>query len=347
MLTMGPFKLRRVKGTVKRAMAWGYFRSGLVGRKLAALSRGAYPVLMYHRVIPEAEAATGTQPGMYVTPDTFEAHVAYLRQHFSIVPLREALSRSITGGGPDGGHPFCVLTFDDGWIDFYENVYPVLKRSGVPATVFLPTAFIGEHRFFWTDRLVALFYGRQKGPLSPSRDARVQALERLKGPVDEQIEAAVSLLKKEPTAEIHAVLSRLSERWKVAFNPRKRAFINWLEVDEMRASGLVSFGSHTHQHHILTLLSDKEVAEELSVSMDLLRFMHAADPEFMPFCYPNGNWNASVAQEVKACGFAAAVTTQRGWNSGSSDVYRLNRVPVHQDMTCSDRMFGCRLVGLM
>ncbi|SCX96711.1 polysaccharide deacetylase family protein [Desulfoluna spongiiphila] len=346
---MGPFKLRRAKGAVKQAMAWGYFRSGVVGRKLAALSRGAYPVLMYHRVIPEAEAATGTQPGMYVTPETFEAHVAYLKQYFSIVSLREALSYSLTGERPDGGRPFCVLTFDDGWIDFYENVYPFLARSGVPATVFLPTAFIGEHRFFWTDRLVALFYGRQggQGLKSPCPDARVQALEELKGSVDEQIEAAVSLLKKEPTEEIHGVLTLLSERWGVGFNPLKRAFINWQEVDEMRASGLVTFGSHTHCHHILTLLSDKKVAEELSTSKERLCAMGAADPGFMPFCYPNGNWNPSVAHMVEACGFAAAVTTERGWNSGASDVYRLNRVPVHQDMTSSDKMFGCRLVGLM
>ncbi|VFQ44443.1 polysaccharide deacetylase family protein [Desulfoluna butyratoxydans] len=346
---MGPFDLTGAKGAVKRAMAWAYCRTGLMARRLADLSFGAYPVLMYHRVLSESEAAGTTQPGMYVTPETFEAHVAFLKERFDIVSLEKALLLALSANGAGSGRPYCVLTFDDGWIDFYENAYPILMGARATATVFLPTAFIGEDRIFWTDRLVALYYGRQKdaGPTGPSKDSRVRALEGLKGPVEAQIEAAAALLKKEPIAEIEKVLTRLSERWQVGFDPSKRAFINWQEVEEMRASGLITFGSHTHGHHLLTLLSDEEVAEELSVSMAQLCARGAVDPGFLPFCYPNGNWSPAVARQVESCGFAAAVTTEWGWNDGRGDVYSLSRIPVHEDMTNSDRMFGCRLAGLL
>ena len=275
--------------------------------------------------------------------------MAYLKERFDIVSLEKALLLALSANGAGSGRPYCVLTFDDGWIDFYENAYPILRRAKAPATVFLPTAFIGENRTFWTDRLVTLFYGRQ-GPAKqaePCRDSRVRALEGLKGTVEAQIEAAAALLKKEPVAEIEKVLTLLFERWQVGGAPAKRAFINWQEVEEMRASGLVTFGSHTHGHHLLTLLSDEEVAEELTVSMAQLCARGAVDPGFLPFCYPNGNWNPAVARQVESCGFAAAVTTEWGWNDGRGDVFRLSRVPVHEDMTNSDRMFGCRLAGLL
>ena len=38
-----------------------------------------------------------------------------------------------------------AITFDDGYRDFYRNAFPVLSQFGFSATVFLPTAYIGEN----------------------------------------------------------------------------------------------------------------------------------------------------------------------------------------------------------
>jgi peptidoglycan/xylan/chitin deacetylase (PgdA/CDA1 family) len=39
---------------------------------------------------------------------------------------------------------YVVLTFDDGYEDFYSKAFPLLKKHGFIATVFLPTSFIGQ-----------------------------------------------------------------------------------------------------------------------------------------------------------------------------------------------------------
>ena len=36
-----------------------------------------------------------------------------------------------------------ILTFDDGFLDFHESVLPLLTDAGLPATLYVPTAYVG------------------------------------------------------------------------------------------------------------------------------------------------------------------------------------------------------------
>jgi peptidoglycan/xylan/chitin deacetylase (PgdA/CDA1 family) len=63
-------------------------------------------------------------------------------RNYKTASLLEAVSRIET---PSVKHEkVVVLTFDDGYLDFYTQAYPILNRYGFSATVFLPTAYIGE-----------------------------------------------------------------------------------------------------------------------------------------------------------------------------------------------------------
>ena len=61
---------------------------------------------------------------------------------YSVIDLQEALRR-LERGLPDA-EPCVVLTFDDGFRDFMSRAWPVLSEFQFTATVFLPTAFIGN-----------------------------------------------------------------------------------------------------------------------------------------------------------------------------------------------------------
>jgi peptidoglycan/xylan/chitin deacetylase (PgdA/CDA1 family) len=112
---------------------------------------------MYHRIIPEKEASPGLQAGMYVEPKTFEIHIEYLKKYFLIIPLSETMNNSGKSFSLKS-KPNCILTFDDGWFDFYKYAYPILKAHDVHATVFLPTKFIGT-KINSDGRLTQLCYG--------------------------------------------------------------------------------------------------------------------------------------------------------------------------------------------
>ncbi len=93
------------------------------------------PILCYHRF--------GSKPSqLAVTPAAFEAQMDYLaRNGYHVIPL----SRLI--GFLERGEPVprksVVLTIDDGYRSTYEVAFPILRKHGFPATVFLYGDFVG------------------------------------------------------------------------------------------------------------------------------------------------------------------------------------------------------------
>lgn len=321
---------------------------GIPEKTIRNRSGKGYVILMYHRILPSDQAKARVQPGMYVDPETFEMHIRYLKQYFQVVSFFEKFSTIQPAKNLQSIRPACILTFDDGWRDFYEFAYPVLKRNQVPATVFLPTGYVGTTNWFWTDRLAWLLMDAIP-PASPEKPGNplLERIAGIQGGYEERLEAAIHLLKNRNDQEIEEVIAALKERVGIGATPNQRVFLNWEEVREMGGSGLVSFGSHTHNHRILVHLKEGEVREELVLSKKILLREGVVDPSFIPFCYPNGNSNQRIACMVREAGYHAAVSTGKGWNDGDASPFELKRVAIHQDMTASREMFGCRVVDIL
>jgi peptidoglycan/xylan/chitin deacetylase (PgdA/CDA1 family) len=113
-------------------------------RRFNFTGKTSIPILMYHSVAEENEAGMHPYYRTATAPRVFEAQMESLRQSgFSVIGLTEAISRFRE---PKAGKSSVVITFDDGFRNFYTNAFPILNRSGFTATMFLPTAHIGESR---------------------------------------------------------------------------------------------------------------------------------------------------------------------------------------------------------
>ena len=98
------------------------------------------PVLMYHEI---ADASL-TPSRLAVSPDAFADQLAYLSDAgFNTITAGE-LSAILAGGGGDLPERPIVLTFDDGYGDFYTQGLPLLKQYGFTATIFMTTGWIGK-----------------------------------------------------------------------------------------------------------------------------------------------------------------------------------------------------------
>lgn len=102
------------------------------------LRRIRVPILMYHYVSPLPPDADEIRMGLTVTPETFQQHLFYLQaEGFSTISLY-ALDHALLTGAPLPWKPI-VLTFDDGHIDHYTNVFPMLREYGFTGTFFIIT----------------------------------------------------------------------------------------------------------------------------------------------------------------------------------------------------------------
>lgn len=248
--------------------------------------------------------------------------------------------------------PMCVLTFDDGWLDFYTSAYPLLIAHGLPATVFLPTGFIGSEKEFWTERFAFLLsrrHQKDKVPdvVSSSEESEIAGvlgeLLEMNGQFIDQLENGIALLKTTPLPIVDRVLEALAEIWEVPDKEDGRDFFNWDEVREMLDSGLISFGSHTISHQILTTLSSDDIKRELAGSQKVLIDRKAVTDGHVSFCYPNGGCSPAVARLVELSSYELAVTTKKGVNDMFSDRFMLKRIGIHQDMASTVPLFAARL----
>lgn len=106
-------------------------------------SRVRTSILMYHSVSDAPE--TGVRPyyKLNTTPRQFEAQMRFLKEsNCDVVSLRDVAWAA--AAGENAPRARVAITFDDGYRDFLEAAYPVLKNYGLQASVFLPTAFIAD-----------------------------------------------------------------------------------------------------------------------------------------------------------------------------------------------------------
>lgn len=110
-------------------------------------ARGGIPALMYHKV---GDAPRGSKlKKLWVRTADFEWQMEYLLAHGFTPMLFSELAAAEDGRAPMPARPVLV-TFDDGYANNHEQAFPVLRRLGVKANIFLVYETIGIHNA-WHD----------------------------------------------------------------------------------------------------------------------------------------------------------------------------------------------------
>lgn len=106
------------------------------------------PILMYHHVQNVFGGIRASDAGMFVSPKNFEAQLKWLSENGFVTVGPDYF------GGPmkPSGKPI-ILTFDDGYQDSYDNVFPILKKYGFQGTFYPIVDNIDRSGFLTTEEI--------------------------------------------------------------------------------------------------------------------------------------------------------------------------------------------------
>src|SRR3982750_4880940 len=99
------------------------------------------PIILYHKI--DKPSRDALLRGAFTPPRRFARQMVYLkRQGFVFYTASELIEHFRAHGRfPPNA---IALTFDDGWKDNYTHAFPILKRLGIKATIFLVASCIGQ-----------------------------------------------------------------------------------------------------------------------------------------------------------------------------------------------------------
>ncbi|MBZ5492113.1 MAG: polysaccharide deacetylase family protein [Acidobacteriia bacterium] len=268
--------------------------------------RGAI-VLTFHRVLTDSELQqTASLSGMIVRDRTFADFLNYASRHCEFAnPDQE----------PDwkpSGKLKLAVTFDDGWADNAESVYPIAARYYVPFVIFIVPEKTGTALPFWPERTAAAL------DRSPSVNGSQRAAS-----IGRAIEALKSLSATERESRISQMLDS-GGLLKSSATVDKT--MTWEQITQLHAQG-VTFGSHTSTHEILTKIPAPQAEQEIVSSREAIQQKLSSSCEL--FSYPNGDYSDQVRDLVAQAGYKFAFLNQEpGVWTRDCDPFLIPRVNV-------------------
>ena len=319
-----------LKSVLHRCAASAPFDAAVgVADRLLPSRQGLLTVLTYHRV-DEPDRHPERYPGLVsATPRDFEAQLDLVAARCSVLSLAELIE--VREGRADLPPRAVLLTFDDAYTDFADVAWPLLRRAGLPATLFVPTAYPDvPGRAFWWDRLHdALRTTRAPAVATPA--GRLPLVDD--GERSTAFRALRSSVKGLPHDEAMGAVERVLDDLEAP--PAVSPVLGWDRLRALAAEGL-AVAPHSRTHPVLTKVTPEALVDEVRGSLDDLERELGPTPPV--FAYPTGGVDDAVVGALAAAGYRLGFTTSRGnealaGRGGAPDWLRLRRVNVGRRTT--------------
>ncbi len=284
-------------------------------------------ILCYHGVSLDDEHEW--DGAYYMSATAFEDRLRTLSEGgYSVLPLSEAVQRLYARTLPERS---VVLTFDDGLSDFAQRAYPLLRKYGFPATVYLTTYYCRYNKpvfgmfcsyVLWKARGRIVdpegLAGASRGERWDLRSdgGRAEAHRAILRYADEQ---GLSAEQKNDLAE--RLCRRLGVDYDALAAKRLLHLMTPEEVSALAREG-VDFQLHTHRHRTPRdrALFLREIADNLAQLRDL------TGSEAAHFCYPSGVHRPEFLPWLEECGVVSATTCESKLASSDTSPLLLPRM---------------------
>jgi peptidoglycan/xylan/chitin deacetylase (PgdA/CDA1 family) len=291
----------------------------------------------------------------------FQQQLDYLQSEFHVVTTEQVIASLMTGIDlPDGA---TWLTFDDGFIDHYEVVFPELLSRGLTAAFFPPAQPILEHVVLDVHKIHFIIASTEPEQLHKLLEVLFAGkdLERKTGKsfneyfleygVPGQFDGPLPAFAKRmlqfalPESDRKLLINQLFNQVVTSDEDAfaRILYLTTSQIKEMIAGGMF-FGSHGFRHHHLDRESVEDQLADIQLGLQFLGEVGASTREWV-MCYPYGSYNDATLSILKQTNCALAITVKSATAQvGSDSRYELPRLDTN-DLLPGQRLWLTHQVG--
>lgn len=299
-------------------------------------------IIMYHFV---REIAKSKYPGIKgLELSQFREQIQFLRRNYPIITMEDFIHWK--NGALTLPNDVVMLTFDDGYLEHYENVFPILEENKVQGSFYIPGVTIEKNVVLDVNKIQFVLACEEAGVIVSDILVKLNQL-RAEGYVLEDNEALyrqyatqhrydskeVRFIKQLlqyglPKKIREQVLEELFQRYvlkdKISETEfSKSLYLNKEQLQEMRSNGMY-IGLHGYSHQWLGEMQRDEVEEEIKESCRVLAAL--IDRDCWTMNYPYGSYNSDVIEIIKEKGCKSALTVKTGMAERTGDIFQLPRL---------------------
>ncbi len=256
----------------------------------------------------------------------FIKQIEYLHKMYRIISMEEVIysidnNRTLPNNS-------VVLTFDDGYIDHYLNVFPVLDRLGIQGSFFIPVRPVVE-RIVLNDHKIQFILSSSDDSMSVINDIK-NLLKKNSYFIDDfdnyYKKIAISssydsgdiifikrMLQTELPEDIrNKIVDKLFDKYvgvkESVFS--KELYVNEEQVNHMRRNNM-HIGIHGYNHYWWSKIDRVQLEKEIDLSLDFISEI-GMDVDNWTACYPHGSYDKRVVDVLEEKGCKLALTVEDG-----------------------------------
>lgn len=220
----------------------------------------------------------------------FEKDIDFLGKNFDFITPDDLKDYLKNGEIPNNK---CLLTFDDGYKECFEIIYPILKKKGVPAIFFLVKDLIDNKSLCHFNKLSLI-------------------LDEIKNEPAETIAKNVMIKKSLHSGNIFLDISQLEydrielidflgKKLDIRFDDyltENKPYMTEKQIIEMSRNGF-SFGAHSTNHGRFTFLNKESQRNEIIESVKCVEKIINTKVDFFAFPYSSYGFNPELFEEFE------------------------------------------------
>lgn len=281
----------------------------------------------------------------------FKQQIEFLKSKFEFITIDDLLNNKCSSKTDREG---VLLTFDDGYIDHYTNVFPILKENNIQGFFSMPGKILKEGKVLDVNKIHFIL---ASASIEKIKEDVFERLNYYRGkeyeiPANEELYKKLALanrfdskdtifVKRLLQAELEEELRNkiTDELFQKYVTPNEEAFTQelYMSMDQikfMKQQGM-AFGIHGYDHYWMNRLTKEKLTEDVTKAMEV--FEEVIEKNHWICCYPYGSYSDNVIEQIKQMGAVAGLSTDVSYyEPDRHDLFKIPRLDTNDFPPKSD-----------